>query len=214
MTKSQEQLEFAVRFAQEKLSELRPGDLLNFRDDFNFFFSARQGEDIRGPIGETVMPLDAAQPKDYAIADFKVLQKEVFSILDNLVKGRDAVPLSSTPCKITVALTAFSLRGVQNRAILMAQGSTRDMFLLRLYLLLSQEPIDRILRCKAADCDRLFYRKRKQEFCSQRCTNRQYQKKYRDEARLNPILKKAVAKESHRRYERRKGKKAKRRTLH
>lgn len=196
MKAAQERLKFIVKLAQERLSALRPGDLLNLRDDFVSFFYAEKGQDIRGPIGEVVTPFEQPLPQNYSIEDFEALQKEVYAILSEIVTGRDRGTPSAPECEIKAKLMAFSFHGIKNRSMLMLRGSTRDMFLLRLYLLLSQEPVNRILRCKAPDCDRIFYRERKQEFCSTKCTNRAYMKEYRKD----PTFAASAAEESHDRY--------------
>ncbi len=215
MTKFQEQLEFAVRLAQTKLSDLRPGDMLNLREDLDSFFT-RKGEDMRGPIGEVLQPIGEPQAEQYSVADFEALQKEVNAILNGLVTSRDSpsprpvAGMAVSPGivgvprhEIKASLIAASFHGINNRAILMANGSVRDMFLLRLFLLLGQEPFDRILRCKAPDCDRIFYRRRKQEFCSTKCTNRAYMKTYRKEVEENPVAAAAATEKEHARYKKR-----------
>lgn len=203
MNRSQEQLKFVVDLAQKDLTDMRPGDLLNLRDDFQVFFWAKTGTDIRGPIGETITPFEHPLPHEFTLENFVALQKEAYAILSEIVAGRDTGMPSAPMREIKAKLTAFSFHGMKNRSILQAQGSTRDMFLLRLYLLLGQEPVDRILRCKATDCNRIFYRKRKQEFCSTRCTNRDYMKTYRTEQTSNPTLKAIASDENHSRYEKR-----------
>src|SRR5262249_47283525 len=175
----QESLEFVVRFAGANLPELRPGDFLNLRDDLTSFF-ARPGEDMRGPVGEIVTPSKRPRPAEYELEDFQALQKDVRAILNELISGRDeAMPAAPTRRLEQLEFTSFSSPRMKNRSVLWARGSTRDTFLFRLFLLLAKEPITRVLRCKAEDCNRLFIRKRKQEFCSTRCTNRHYMKDYR-----------------------------------
>ena len=206
MNNAQEQLEFAVKLAQLDLLKLRPGDLLNLRDDFQAFFY-RRSEDIRGPIGEVVMPSAEPLPAKYELGDFQSLQKNVYEILSELVHGRDAAMPAMPVRKIAAELTLFSFLGMKNRSVLILRGSTQDMFLFRLYIVLSREPFDRILRCKASDCEQLFYRRRKQEFCSTKCANREFQRRYR---KLSGA-KDARSRENHERYEKRIGKTAARR---
>lgn len=195
MQTNQDRLNFVVDLAQKNLEGLRPGDLLNLRDDFVSFF-AKKGEDMRGPIGEIVLPFTKPLPQDFTVEDFESLQKDVYPILNEIVAGRDTgMPAAPVRKLESITLTALSFR-MNGRSVLTAHGSTRDMFLLRLYLLLSREPVDRLLRCKAPDCDVIFYRKRKQEFCSTKCTNRAYMKEYRKDANFAAN----AAEESHKRY--------------
>ena len=202
MKRNQEQLKFVVEFAQKKLNEMRPGDLLNFRDDFVMFFYRRPGEDIRGPIGEITIPFEKPLPQDYTLDDFGALQQDVCSILNEIVTRRDTEAHSAPVCDIKAKLWAMPF-GLKDQFILQATGSTRDMFLLRLFLLLTREPSDRILRCKATDCDKIFYRERKQVYCSTRCTNRNYMKSYRKPQREDRNLKEIASEDNHRRYEKR-----------
>jgi hypothetical protein len=193
----QERLEFAVKLAQTNLSEIRPGDLLNLRDDFQSFF-AKPGHDMRGPIGEVVLPFAQPLPIEYTIKDFQELQKEVYKILNEIVAGRDTSMPSAPVCEITAKLIALSSPGMNGRSVLMAEGSTRDMFLLRLYLLLSREPVNRILRCKAPDCNEIFYRKRKQKYHSPRCQSRDFMRTFRKPKDSETAEKRSE--ENHKRY--------------
>jgi CGNR zinc finger len=214
MPTAQERLEFAVNFAQMELSNLRPGDLLNLRDDFmKFFYPMKQGEDLSvGAAGIIVTPFAQPFPQDYTLDNFTELQKEVKRVLDELVTGKtplveapgDSGPLVRTRItsqyKIEAKYHAIAVPGLEKSgAMLQAMGPTRDMFLLRLFNLVSREPFDRILRCKASDCERIFYRKRKQEYCSTKCTNRAYMKDYRKGSNYAQ----SAAEQAHERYKKR-----------
>lgn len=195
MEKYQEQLEFAVKLAQVKLSDLRAGDLLNLRDDLQSFFGR---ETLLPRLGRKMFSPNQPLDETFSLADFAALQKDIYAILSAMVTARDTGKAASVSREITAELIVSSRPAFKNAAFFSAVGQVRDMFLLQLFFLLGLEPIDRILRCKAPDCNRIFYRKRKQEFCSTRCTNRAYMKTYRKDAT-------ATAKEAKSKQTRQKG---------
>jgi hypothetical protein len=63
------------------------------------------------------------------------------------------------------------------RNLLGIRGTARDMFRLVLCLVLMLESTDRILPCP--ECKKLFYRIRRQEYCSRACVNRANVRKWR-----------------------------------
>jgi hypothetical protein len=129
-------------------------------------------------------------PLDYSETDFLALQKKLLGVLHTLVEGRKQHmtqlykirTASKTFPKIrtreneepmilfsgsTVGLASLSLPA---KTLLLASGPTDVMTLFVLHYLASCEPANRLLRCP--ECGKIFYRIRKQTYCSRACTNR------------------------------------------
>jgi predicted RNA-binding Zn ribbon-like protein len=176
-----EKLGFVVGLAQANFKSMRPGDLLNYRDDLSKFLNPDNEQ--RVVIAPTVPP----KPNEYGEKHFRALQKEVRKILREIATGKATRTPSAPISKITVKLGVLSIPHLKSRAadmrMLMVTGKTRDGFLLGLSWLLAHEPVDRIRICKASDCETIFYRNRKQLFCSTRCANRQFQREQREAER-------------------------------
>jgi hypothetical protein len=189
-----QRLQFVVRFAQMDLDTLRPGDWLNLRDDLRAFFLGSWykhdlGSDSLPPLaaGDVfVHPTARPFPEEYPEEEFRTLQSETYKIL------RQAIPLEGemygTPPPVVpqpvaidgpISLTVPHLDGLipaKGRHMLVAEGSTRDMFLLLTFLLLAKESTARIRRCP--ECDSLFYRAK--TYCSRTCANRVATRKWRE----------------------------------
>ena len=73
------------------------------------------------------------------------------------------------PIEIQAGYSLFNSSNGSFR-VLRATGTTRDIFLLRLLFLLSQQPLDCIRRCP--ECSTIFFRIKKQQYCSRACTNK------------------------------------------
>jgi len=74
METAQDRLKFAVEFAEKDLRTLRPGDLLNMRDDLMAFLLGTSTIKEKGGI--LAMPLKPPFPQDYEVEDFEQLQLE------------------------------------------------------------------------------------------------------------------------------------------
>src|SRR5262245_52193143 len=92
-----ERLQFAIRFAfRTDLNNLRPGDLLNLRDDLAIFLGCKSGQSdtLRGKGGIVATPLAHPLPAEFSEADFRSLQEEVGQILQGLVhEGMLTMPM-------------------------------------------------------------------------------------------------------------------------
>jgi hypothetical protein len=160
-------LQFAIRFAQMDLETLRPGDWLNLRDDLAVFLGYALGIYEREQKGELdTSDLQGTLPQAFTEADFRSLQADVKQVLQSLVH-RGMVNLE--PKEISAAYSLFNSPNGSFR-VLRARGTTHDMFLLRLFFLLNQQPLDCIRRCP--ECSTIFYRIKKQQYCSRACTNK------------------------------------------
>ncbi|HET6268381.1 MAG TPA: hypothetical protein VFG11_11735 [Acidobacteriota bacterium] len=129
-------------------------------------------------------------PLDYSEADFLALQKKLLGVFHALVEGRkqhvtqlyEISPASKAFPKIRTreneepmilfsgSMVGFASLALPAKTLLLASGPTDVITLLVLHYLLSCEPANRLLRCP--ECGKIFYRIRKQAYCSRACTNR------------------------------------------
>src|SRR5262249_15870386 len=143
------------------------------RDDFHTFFFGKGRRDFllfsRGHVHIT--PLAYPLPQEFSEENFRELQTEVKSILNTMIDWRNPGTLRQKSIHIQKRYTVIPCdhMGLTGQNMIHIHGPTRDMFLEALFLLL-QEDTERIRRCP--ECDKLFYRVRKQQFCSRQCTNR------------------------------------------
>jgi hypothetical protein len=172
MQTAAERLKFAISFAQLDLDRLRPGDWLNLRDDLTTFLGLQVGR--RRPVADTggvlVAGLDGPQPEDLSIDDFRRLQAEVRSILAEQVDvqptGEHIASFRAIQAEYAVLPWAIYIR-----------GPVHDMTLLTLMHLLFRQPTAPIRRCP--ECQTIFYRVRKQRYCSRPCVHRTAVRKWR-----------------------------------
>jgi hypothetical protein len=195
MNTSQERLEFAVDLAQRSPVV---NDLVKLRKKLTFFVG---GDGYDRPVsGIATRAVTTPLPEDYSITDFETLRRDAYAILSDVVAGKGMDLHSPEGFDVKVNLAATPLMSRKYRSIVFADGSTRDIFRFKLFLLLGQEPANRILRCKAPDCQNIFYRRRRKAFCSTRCTNRTFMREYRVRY---PSYREAEKEEAHGRYSKR-----------
>jgi hypothetical protein len=180
----QQRLEFAVKFAQTDFSTMREGDWLNLREDVADFISPqKRGIPPPGPYRGVLIP--RREPLLNSKTEAEALQTDVYGILSEVVSVREAESRSSAsprlgwPINVRLAVMPSLPPAPPRSVTLYVVGSPRDVFLERLFSLLRQEPSNRILRCKALDCDQIFYRVRKQRYCSPRCQSRDFMRQFR-----------------------------------
>src|SRR5919197_2968064 len=97
-----------------------------------------------------------------------------------MLDQREGVRVSPSPALIPICLDLLNFGYVPSlagRNMLEVSGTTQNVFLVVLYVLLSREPTDRILRCP--ECQTVFYRIRKQQYCSRPCVHRAAVRKWR-----------------------------------
>jgi hypothetical protein len=182
MRTARDRLEFALRFAQLDLGTLREGDRLNLRDDLEAFLGwgdkAAPGT-LADRGGIVAFPLLPPLPKDLPDAAMKALQAEVRSLLGGVAdyhtnaRATPEGPLTGSfhPFPVNVRYSVVPLpRAKVSGAILQVKGATRDCTLLVLIHLLTRENTAMIRRCP--EDQRLFYRVRRQVYCSRSCVNR------------------------------------------
>jgi hypothetical protein len=196
-------LHFAVQFAQLDLDRLRPGDWMNLRDDLEQFIygSHEQRTQALEELAEVVKRslhdrdlihremlrrirecyhLEPPTPREYPEDAFRALQEDVHSLLRGLVGSREKRGAAITPISVAVHLTIFvvpRMEGTPERRMFVPIGPTRDVFLWILSHLLKQEPTDAIRQCP--ECETIFYRVSKQQYCSRRCVMRASMRKWR-----------------------------------
>ena len=200
-----ERLQFLIRFAQLDLDALRPGDWLNLRDDLGGFLTGsvygRYYADLADyePMGGDIeiRPFDPPSPLEYPEEAFRDLQKETLHILESMVLEARAGRGTWAPIPVQIRFAAPSLDGlvpVAGQHLLIAEGSTRDAFLLRVFTLLLRHPTNRIRRCP--ECDRIFYRVGKQQYCTRVCVNRATVRTWRQ----RPAVQSEEQERAHQRY--------------
>jgi hypothetical protein len=175
-----EQVSFILRFSQLDVLSLRPYELIQLRGQFAGFFG-RRGEDMTPGVrafGFMAIPLEQPLPQEFTKEQFTSLQKETLRLLR---EGGGRVPISTEVLTISLPLQGGIPRFTQ------MIGATRDMFLLTCALLLVRPEIaSRLRRCPAPharppgqQCNKLFLRIKKQQYCSKTCANRVSKQKER-----------------------------------
>jgi len=206
METAAERVQFALQFAQMDLNTLSPGRALTLREDLEDFLGCRPGKqysidpgDVRAaPLSMLTPPL----PQEYPEDTLRQLQQETRAIFAHLVDSRNtwvkdiSQPWVNIPGQYYLA--SFPTYGKKSSNHLMMKGTIRDVFLMMLLALLNQEPTDRILRCP--ECKTLFYRIRKQQYCSRPCVNRANVRNWRQDEKVRQD----EAERAHTRYEKKK----------
>ncbi|HEV8642369.1 MAG TPA: hypothetical protein VGV13_14835 [Methylomirabilota bacterium] len=149
-----ERLEWAIRFAERDLDRFRPGDWLNLRDDLTAFLEAKGA------------PIPFPSPKELPESALRDLQEDVRALLGQVAPAR---PLKWRMVEIKGPLLLNVIAGPP--AWVRSAGHPRDAVLLSLAWLLAADP-SAVRRCPEPACHRLFYRVRRQVYCSTPCVKR------------------------------------------
>jgi hypothetical protein len=205
LSTAEEQLRFAINFCQDDLANIRPGDLINLREDLGFFMYGHPLSRSR-TIRAGVEADDEFRLPELPIEELQSIQKEVYELLNlaaswnhpinpHSVIKTDPKPPYTLKAPLPLHHISVSLRLMSD--IIAVEGSSRDCFIFILYRLLTQEPgiVKRITLCPG--CGRIFYRIKRQKYCSQRCSNRMYMQEYR--AKNGEV----VSESNHKQYEKR-----------
>ena len=172
MTDTPEQLlQFAVRFAKTNLDEARPGDWSNLRDDLGWVFGIKRAQaQIRLMPAGTWIFLPAPQPWAMSDKELRKLQAATLTLLEHVADtkaGRKESPIPLGFRTTSEKLPCLSDGGLA----FLVKGKPYDLFLELLFMHLAKAGTVRpVLRCP--ECDDLFYRIRKQKFCSNRCVRK------------------------------------------
>ena len=77
----------------------------------------------------------------------------------------------------------FSAIAAGRRVTCFAEGAMRDVVVLQMLLLLDRVGLSNVRLCSVGDCQRLFVKTYRREFCSARCQQRDYKRKLRQRTR-------------------------------
>jgi hypothetical protein len=193
-------LQFVVAFAQLDLDTLSAGDWLNLREALSRFVYMMPGWgaptkpitalDVAGGRADLFQPMlslgllgivpDAEDAEvvhpfsTWAVEDVRTLQADTLAWLQSftapIVPGEGFLP-HALPLSGKVSL---SPHGPHVHVI----APVRMLFFWYLLWLLLAEPPDRIQRCP--ECETIFYRVKKQAYCSRACGNRATQRRWRE----------------------------------
>jgi hypothetical protein len=184
-----DRLQFAVRFAEMNLDALRPGDWLNLHEDFLNFLMLKspvwlrdEGRVIMADDNGTLVATDQPiahlgvsgilewypTPGAFTEEDFRDLQKDVRALLYSFADSQ-GIATAGPEIRASYIFRPYGL---------VAKGPPHHVFLAELLSLLQQEPRDRLLHCP--ECNAIFYRIRKQAFCSRVCANRVTTRRFRE----------------------------------
>jgi hypothetical protein len=185
MEPTEERIRFAVRFAQLDPDELRPGDWMNLREELAAFLGVRAAgghwlPDLGGLYGFYAIPSRPPRPSEMSEQAIRALQGEVRALLAGIADShgpQDGTRQTQAPIPVTVTYTTMPLAGAR-RAQPVVQGSTRDLVLHTLIQLIVKEDVSAIRRCP--EDERLFYRVRRQAYCSRTCVNRANKRTWRE----------------------------------
>ena len=118
------------------------------------------------------MPAGHFPPEDKEIHAWQCAAR---TLLDSLVTHRDTKTFDARVFRrlelaFALGYLGHAVPGADGRSCLVATGPALDVFRFLCYILLSMEPSNRILRCP--ECQTIFYRVRRQQYCSPACTNK------------------------------------------
>jgi hypothetical protein len=190
MRDDEEKLRFAVRFSEMKLdgprkkdgtliTPVREGDILNLKDDLMAFVSLYVPQQTKNVIACAQLSslkdspgaifafpelnLPNALPTDYSIKQLIELQTYCSLILQSAAHGGGIIEM---PIDLRFSL----LRAPESQCtFLYLTGDFRNIFLYTLFHLINAAERNSILRCPVRGCGKIFYRVRKQRFCSHAC---------------------------------------------
>lgn len=179
MSTIEDRLRFAIRFCQEDLNRMRAGDQINLREELSFFmYGAPMSASVATPSG--VIAFDEIEISQLSNEELSKLQKEVYEVLNCAASWGKAInPRSVIKPDSPLPRHHISVDLDLRQDLIGVHGSSRDCLLFILYRLLVQEPgtVRRISLCPG--CGRIFYKIKRQKYCSQRCSNRMYMQEYR-----------------------------------
>lgn len=179
MSTTEDRLRFAIRFCQEDFGKMRAGDQINLREELSFFmYGAPMSAAMATPNG--VIAFDGSDISQLSNEEMSKLQKEVYEVLNSAASwGKKINPRSIIKLDAPLPRHRISVDLELRGDMIGVHGSSRDCLLFILYRLLVQEPgiVRRISLCPG--CGRIFYKIKRQKYCSQSCSNRMYMQEYR-----------------------------------
>ena len=165
-----DRIKFAIRLANANLDMLRPGDWINLKDDLCDYLAYGEGRGYTlrdmGGIGANVIP-GTPLPTEYGEREFRSLQAELRGILGGAT-GTESSPIIRFP-NMGLSLMPLRFLGLDH-SFISGLGSTRDTFLIVLFLLLAKQGVGNIAKCP--QCGETFWRGiLRQKYCSRRCAS-------------------------------------------
>ena len=115
---------------------------------------------------------DATTPRQRTPAVVAVVRAELLAFLRSVIQTQGTSTWASgitTQHPFTFSATGPYVGGA-------VEGDVRDVIVLQLMSLLMQVGLSQIRICTAPDCDRLYVKVFRREFCSVRCQSRTYMK--------------------------------------
>ncbi len=172
-TKSKERLlRFSVRFAEMNLGNLRPGDWMNLRQEFLELFMAGWGQAgfDPEPTGGFV-PISPGM-KNISESEFRELQRETKKLFIAAIQGQEGDPGDQFELSFQATISLVP----PHKPVFML-GDSGSVFLALLMFVLSQTTKLRLGLCP--EDGKLFYRVRRQIYCSRVCTQRATKREWR-----------------------------------
>jgi hypothetical protein len=121
-----------------------------------------------GPLLCSDALLTTLQKRD--VAPWAEIRVEVLAFLRTLIReAQYGRPSSELGIYGSVTFTGL---GGSGRTVRAAEGSVRDLLVLQLVMLLHEVGIGQVRTCAAFDCQRLFVKTYRRNFCSTRCQKR------------------------------------------
>jgi hypothetical protein len=194
-----ERLQLAIAFSRMNLDRLRPGDWLNLQYDLKTFLGCNPERQYRFPSagGIIATPLAHPLPDEFSEDDFRSLQTHARSMLQDATQ--EILPIGPG-IEMRGGYMSWLRASEGKWGHIIAQGPTHDMFLLTLMFLLNQEPSGRLKRCP--ECKAVFYRIKKQRYCSPTCTNKTTMSRWRAKQKQKGAeAQEASRQKRHERYE-------------
>jgi len=163
-------LRFAVDFAQADLSQ---ADLVE--------------------VGQQISDFNTGSPglvggRTYTRVTLVALQQELHSVLRRIVRGGHVspVPLAIQFTVIRPMRFLQTLHGAAGRSVPVPDGvllgvssaELRDWFLYKVLRLLEDLGVEKLHECKLTECDRIFFKVTKKEYCSTLHQSRDYMRGY------------------------------------
>jgi len=179
---------FLVRFANADLHQFREGDWLNLLDDLAAF--ARWTR-LSGPMNLRLAAIDEPGPRAHEPTLFIGLQQAIRNLLRRVAESQSVLsrpPVQSGGFDLVkdVAVSVEARRG-ETPALVFLGGFLNLLFIKAAVVLATEASAGRLRLCP--ECESLFLRVRKQQYCSRRCVNR---------ANMRTWLKSKRGKASHR----------------
>jgi hypothetical protein len=166
-----DRLRFAIQFAQSDLNRMRRGDLINLKEDMQEFICPAARVSFSELRGVMAFVSGNRLIDKLSLDECMAIQTEMKGILDVWVRAQSNPEGGSAAPSVKIEGDEIILGFVPgSRCLTVAGPPSPHLFGIILNFLLWNEPANRILRCPV--CEKIFYRNRKQQYCSRTCTNR------------------------------------------